>query len=257
MASPSIKTIKRLHAISGNKCAFPECPNPIAEESGTITGEIAHICAASPKGPRYDPEQGENERHGFGNLILLCSRHHTIIDSEVDKYPVTHLLEIKRKHELKGAVEITPYTIATANKLLEQYEHLTIVNQDGNIAINSPGIVQAQTVNLKSSKKSVQFTPPNDSIGANASMASYVEYLINKYQDYQKQDSTKEGRGKYTLIYNAIKRKFGCKWQTIPTSNFDLLIQLLRSRIDNSKVGRIRKARNQKRYHNFEEHNKG
>lgn len=255
MASPSLKTIKRLHAISGNKCAFPECQNPIVEESGTVTGEIAHICAASPNGPRYNHSQSEEERHGFDNLVLLCSRHHTIVDSEVDKYPVTYLLEIKRNHEVKGIVEISPATNNAASKILQQYEQLIILNEGGNIALNSPGVIQAQTINFKSSKKSVQYAPPNDSIGSSASLASYIEYLINKYQDYQKQDSSKEGRRKYTLIYNAIKRKFGCKWQTIPASSFESLVQLLKSRIDNSKVGRIRKARGQKRYHSFKEHN--
>lgn len=254
MAAPSLRTIKRLFAVSGNSCAFPDCQNPIVEESGTVTGEIAHICSASPKGPRYEPSQSETERNGFNNLILLCSRHHTIIDTEVEKYSTSVLASIKAAHELGGTIEIDPASSVVATKLLHQYEHLIILNNSGNVAVGSPGAIQAQTVNLKSSKKTVRFTPPNDAIGSNARMASYIEYLIGKYQDYQKQDTEKEGRGKYTLIYNAIKREYGCKWQTVPSSNFEHLVSLLHRRIDNSKIGRIRKAQGQKRYHSYEEH---
>lgn len=110
----------------------------IIRHSGNITGEIFHICAVSPKDPRYYSDQDEGNRHGYGKLILLCSRHLTIIDSEVDKYPVTHLLEVKRNYELKGADGITPYTTPSANKLLEQYKRLMIINQGGKIVINSP-----------------------------------------------------------------------------------------------------------------------
>src|SRR6185369_8842586 len=88
-------------------------------------------------------------------------------------------------------------------------------------------------------------------------LASYVEYLIRKYQDYQKLDVEKEGRGKYVLIYNAIRREYGSKWQTIPVVKFDRLTTFLQQRIDKSKIGRIRKSRGQKRYHSFEEHCQG
>ena len=103
----------------------------------------------------------------------------------------------------------------------------------------------------------MRFSPPSDAIGSVAELASYIEYLIGKYQDYQKQDAEKEGRGKFTIIYNAIRREYGSKWQTIPVRKFEQLVSFLQRRIDNSKVGRIRKSRGQKRYHNFQEHNLG
>ena len=85
-------------------------------------------------------------------------------------------------------------------------------------------------------------------------MNSYVEYLIGKYKDFQKQDRSKHDNYKYMAIYNAIKREFGSKWQLVPTSNFDELVRFLHKRIDNSKVGRIRKKRGQKSYHSYCEH---
>ncbi|OQW32997.1 MAG: hypothetical protein A4E19_06515 [Nitrospira sp. SG-bin1] len=186
--------------------------------------------------------------------MLLCGRHHTIIDTEVDEYPLFALETMKREHERKGAIEISLAQDTVAQGLLKKYESIVIINSGGNVAYKSPGAIQAQTVNLKTTKKSVRFNPPSDAIGAVAAMTSYIEYLIRKYQDYQKQDTEKEGSRKYTVIYSAIQREYGSKWQTIPASSFEDLVSFLQRRIDNTKVGRIRKSRGQKRYHGFEEH---
>ncbi len=254
MNSPSLKTVKRLFAASRNLCTFLACGSPLVEASGTITGEIAHIRASSPNGPRYDSTQSDEDRHGFGNLILLCGRHHTVIDTELDEYPVSVLEKMKREHEAKGLVEINPAHGIAAQGLIKKYESIVIINSGGNVAYKSPGAIQAQTFNLRTTKKTLRFSPPSDAIGAFAELASYIEYLIGKYQDYQKQDVEKEGTGKYTIIYNAIRREYGSKWQTIPVGKFEGLVSFLQRRIDNSKVGRIRKSQGQKRYHSFEEH---
>jgi len=257
MNSPTVKTVKRLFAVSSNRCAFPACTNPLVEESGTITGEIAHIRAASPNGPRHDPAQTNEERHSFANLILLCGRHHAIIDAETEEYPILRLERMKHEHEARGTIEIGPFHGMVAQRLLEKYESAVIFNNGGNVAYKSPGAIQAKTINLKTTKKPVRFTPPGDAVGATATTASYVEYLIHKYQEFQKQDIEKEGNRKYMIIYQAILREYGSKWQTIPLTRFEELVSFLQRKIDTTKVGRIRKSRAQKRYHSFEEHNRG
>ena len=94
MAGASVATVKRLFAVSGNRCAFPGCALPLVDEaSGKVTGRICHIKADSPGGPRYDPEQSEKKRHGFDNLVLMCSLHHDVIDSNAEAYTVERLLE--------------------------------------------------------------------------------------------------------------------------------------------------------------------
>lgn len=95
---PTPATVKRLFAVSGNRCAFPKCPHNLIE--GTkVTGKICHIKARSEKGPRYDPNQSNNERRGFDNLILMCPIHHDLIDDDEDTYTVEKLIELKKKHE--------------------------------------------------------------------------------------------------------------------------------------------------------------
>lgn len=160
----------------------------------------------------------------------------------------------KKNHEQAGMVEITPLMAKVAKTLLQKHQNIAINNNQGQVAVNSPGAIQAETVNLKTTKSKVTFSPPEGSVGSNLSMASYIEYLISKYQDFQKLDKAKEGKRKYLLIYNAIKREFKCKWQLVPESHFERLVNLLQRRIDNSKVGRIRKSRGQKSYHSYAEH---
>lgn len=91
--------LRRLYALSGNCCAFEGCSNPIFEDDGTLTGECCHIEAYSPCGPRYNEHQTDKERNGYENLMLMCSRHHKIIDSHPEQYSVEKLKFLKATHE--------------------------------------------------------------------------------------------------------------------------------------------------------------
>jgi hypothetical protein len=57
-------------------------------QGDTLVGEICHIKAANPGGPRCDANQTAAERHGYDNLILLCGTHHTVIDDDEEAYTV-------------------------------------------------------------------------------------------------------------------------------------------------------------------------
>lgn len=93
-------TLKRLFALSGNRCAFPDCTTRLTGEGGSdFVGEVCHIEADSEGGPRYNPAQTEDERQSFKNLVVMCSTHHTVIDKDAAKYTVAML------HGYKDAVE--------------------------------------------------------------------------------------------------------------------------------------------------------
>src|SRR4051794_22269698 len=97
-------TLKKLFALSGNVCAFPNCNAPIFDtDSGVVVGEICHIKGRSPNGPRYDPDQTEAERNGYENLMLMCGAHNKIVDDKKtrDKFPVELLQKYKADHEAK------------------------------------------------------------------------------------------------------------------------------------------------------------
>ena len=108
---------KRLYAHSGNQCAFPGCCAPIFEDDGQLTGECCHIKAFSPGGPRYDASQTDEERNGVDNLMLMCCRHHAIVDKNVDRYTIEVLQEYKQTHEEK-------YSAVTLRLTEEQLRYL-------------------------------------------------------------------------------------------------------------------------------------
>ncbi|RPJ77085.1 MAG: hypothetical protein EHM20_06635 [Alphaproteobacteria bacterium] len=95
---PTKETIKRLFALSGNRCAFPECTETLVKPDGTIVAEICHIEAANEGGERYNSGQTDEERRALRNLVLLCRNHHKITNN-VDVYTVGVMQKYKRDHE--------------------------------------------------------------------------------------------------------------------------------------------------------------
>ncbi|MGA9367780.1 MAG: HNH endonuclease [Steroidobacteraceae bacterium] len=82
-----------------------------------VVGEVCHIKAARPDGPRYAPDQSTTDRHGYDNLILLCRNHHKVIDDDPEAYTVERLDRMKADHE-SGAATLTPSAIERAARLL-------------------------------------------------------------------------------------------------------------------------------------------
>jgi hypothetical protein len=100
---PTLATVKRLFALSGNVCSFPRCSTGLLH--GTkVTGRICHICAASARGPRYDAGMTDDERHAFGNLLLMCPIHHDVIDADPIAYSVERLKTLKAEHEAASSI---------------------------------------------------------------------------------------------------------------------------------------------------------
>jgi hypothetical protein len=95
-------TLKTLFSLAGNECAFPGCTAPVFDTThGVLTGQICHIKGKSKNGPRYDPNQTEEERNGYPNLLVMCAAHNKIIDDEAtrDQFSVELLTEFKKTHE--------------------------------------------------------------------------------------------------------------------------------------------------------------
>jgi hypothetical protein len=131
---PSQSVIKRLFAKSGNRCAFTDCPFELVQGK-TFIGEICHIKAASPNGPRYDPKQTAAERHAYENLVLMCANHHSMIDNDPDTYTVDSLASMKADHEKSGTVLPADEINRGAKRLIDQ--SVTAINQSGGIAAHT------------------------------------------------------------------------------------------------------------------------
>lgn len=100
MANITVKDRKKLWVRSGNLCSFPGCMNELIEEDyETILGDEAHIVAENLNGPRGDYSLPTEEVNKYENLILLCKKHHKIIDDNPKYYTVESLHGFKKRHE--------------------------------------------------------------------------------------------------------------------------------------------------------------
>ena len=52
--------------------------------------------------PRYDPDQTNDERHGYDNLLLMCSIHNKVVDDDEATYTVDRLKKMKADHEAES-----------------------------------------------------------------------------------------------------------------------------------------------------------
>jgi len=99
--APDTLTLKRLFALSGNQCAKPNCGTVLMSSDGVLVGEVAHICAESEGGPRWNAKLSEAQRRDFDNLLLLCPTCHTLIDKDPAAYRKSTLRKWKRDREAR------------------------------------------------------------------------------------------------------------------------------------------------------------
>ncbi len=248
---PSRKTLNKLYALSRNQCAFKNCDAPIIEGADTITGILCHIKARSPGGPRYDATQTDEQRHSDANLLLLCAKHAKIVDTEPERYTVAKLQEMKRLHEQPGPVEISQADAQKGELLFRHYGDVS-VTAGGNVMVNSPGAVQASQVVFKNARKTVKVVPPAGSLASDLSRRNYVKHLIDRYQEFAKQQPGRLFR--YAAVYSAIKGRFGADWGNIRLHQFESLVEFLQKKIDRTMLGSMNRGKGTPNYSTFAEY---
>jgi len=102
--SVEARTKQILWTRAGGVCSVPDCRQPLIKEASTadppvLLGEIAHIVAQSPGGPRRDSAWQPSHIDAYENLILLCHKCHETVDQQPKTYPVEKLLQFKKDHE--------------------------------------------------------------------------------------------------------------------------------------------------------------
>lgn len=98
--APLKEVLRALFARSGNQCAFPGCTQLLVNDKNQFIAQVCHIEAALPNGERYNPEQTDEERRSYDNLLILCYPHHVETD-DVQAFSVEALKEMKYEHEAK------------------------------------------------------------------------------------------------------------------------------------------------------------
>jgi len=134
--------IRQLLINSGGRCEYRGCNEHLFKDLITKNrfnfSYIAHIVADSENGPRGDRSRSEKLKKDISNLMLLCDKHHRLIDKEnVEGHPESLLVEMKKEHEdrIERLTAIQP----------ERHSH--IVTYFVNIGEHTPNITFEQAAN--------------------------------------------------------------------------------------------------------------
>jgi hypothetical protein len=105
-------TREKLAQRAGYRCSKPGCRistrGADSTEDGTIDlGHAAHITAASPGGPRYDPSLTSDQRKHISNALWLCANHAKLVDSDESHFTVEELRRWKRDAEDESFNEVS------------------------------------------------------------------------------------------------------------------------------------------------------
>ena len=127
-----IPTQKILYALSGNQCAHPDCTTHLVQRAApdsscVVIGEICHIRAISPTGPRADSRLTDSELNSHENLILLCPNHHTLVDRQPEDHSPSVLAQWKRLHESRQLPHITADVAGSVSS--QAFYPTTLINQ--------------------------------------------------------------------------------------------------------------------------------
>ncbi len=137
----------------GLRCSNPHCrkltSGPATDPMKALNiGVAAHITAASPGGPRYDPNQSTQERKSIANGIWLCQICGKLVDNDTQRYTAELLREWKQQAEssaLAGVETVASNEFSQVLASLSRIESQLAVfgsspgtDSDPNIPISSP-----------------------------------------------------------------------------------------------------------------------
>lgn len=124
------KTQKIIWGEFAARCAI--CREHLIErDSGTasLVGEVAHIVGERAGAPRGISNMSLAERNSPDNLMLVCLKHHKVIDDNETKYPVERLHELKNEYLAWLETQLTPAQRWSA-RIISQYSYLNVPRLD-------------------------------------------------------------------------------------------------------------------------------
>jgi len=103
--NPDDLTVIKLWVRAGGRCGFNGCNEYLLIDNLTLEeanfSNIAHVVGAELNGPRGKSNLPLEQRNKIENLMLLCRKHHKLIDDKKleGRYPVELLQSYKKRHE--------------------------------------------------------------------------------------------------------------------------------------------------------------
>ena len=99
----------------GHRCSNPACRTPTSgptiDATAANLGVAAHITAASPGGPRFNPSLNGDERSASENGIWLCQQCSRLIDVDPGSFSVQTLHDWKQLAEATAYLELRGFDV--------------------------------------------------------------------------------------------------------------------------------------------------
>ena len=120
---------------AGHVCSIENCgqstvgPSADAPVAISMIGVAAHICAAAPGGPRYDPAMTPAQRSDIGNGIWLCQTCSVIIDRDTSTFTAEGLRAMKRRHEQSRSFAPRPDSADHADDIIAIGDNIIAVGE--------------------------------------------------------------------------------------------------------------------------------
>jgi hypothetical protein len=207
----------------GQACANPEC-----REWNTATHEIHHI-------------DGDSGNSVLENLILLCGSCHN--RAEAASISESEIRQWKRMASYRA---LPPVKGAQSSESVQ-------VNVGTNQGLAAGKVTIGKLViNQKKSGGKRGFIP--GTIGADADMKTYADYLVKRYIDWRKKGQMFDRRPfSPRSAHGILAEGFGSPSSVmdIPQERFFLWVAQAQQKIDRTVWGKNNKHRN---YHSWEEH---
>lgn len=242
---PTQKTVKQLFALSGNLCACPGCNAKLVKSDGSVIAQICHIEAKKKGGERYNPNQTDEERRSFDNLILLCANCHLVTDN-VEEYPVEKLKKMKKQHEDKyrdSSACVSEDSEDIVDKILSNYSQRmyspNLVHTGSGTQINNFGLDYTQARQLFSDLLEQNF-PRLQQIAAEEArrrvreFAKKFEYEAENYLDTDDIDGFTDPDLQFVLC-KAVEYSARKDSEILRTILSKLLIKRIKNKSENSK----------------------
>ncbi len=213
----------------------------VAKVKACLQAEVDSICPFCSSNDvghfqihHIDEDPGNND---IGNLMLVCPTCH----SKITKGDISQTEVFKKKIQL----------ISGQSKKTQQKDYVTFNGKVGNAIIGSQN-----TISIKNSAKKVIEKYPEGCIGYDQVRANYISRLIERFNEYKAYEVGKENV-RYAAFASHLKKKFKIgptrTIYNLPIDRFEELYSYIQSRIDNTKLARV-KGPNHKNYSSFFEY---
>ena len=120
--------MKILWTLSLGKCNNPNCKQRLIDlPTQQLIGEMAHIIAKNPDGPRGS--ELINNNNLYDNLLLLCPTCHTKIDKDPASYPIELLKTWKTQTEKEYSDFENQKSLSSLEELKEIVNNILLENK--------------------------------------------------------------------------------------------------------------------------------